>query len=601
MGALFFERESIMSTTLRLASIAALALAIPMLTPAEAEACGGTFCDNGPQTMPVDQTGENILFKIGEDYVEAHIQIQIDPNTSASKFAWVIPVTALPEFSVGSQLFFNNMLNASVPTYGIQNQADFCGDDGADGAQNGGDGLSTGGEGDPAGDSGDAGDGDEESGPDIVFKGSVGAFEIAVLDGGTVEGVMEWLGANGYQQDPKSQPILQYYLENEEHDFMFVALKLGVQSGVEDVHPIVIRYAGNEPCVPIRLTAIAAADDMEIRTFFLGDERVVPTNYRHVLINSLRLDWFNLAANYKEVISMAVDAQEADGNAFVTEYAGVSNTISMAGVIDDGWDAAPFAALIDSPIGAIELLEQQNLMLCDVEWDNACTTFHPLLQGILDQYIPVPTGVQPVDFYNCLSCFAPQIDLDVWTAEAFSLAIDQRIIQPGRHARDLVMENPYLTRMYTTISPSEMNMDPIFRANGSLPEVPNVRIANQTTHCDGSVSIDLPDGRSVYFPVNEPLVWPEFQDEMPWDEDIDQDGMAQDAPLIKLVDNTEKINELLEDYNNGRINGGDDSGLDNVDLPGGNCVCTVNDEVPVRDGLLGLGLLGVFGLLRRRR
>jgi hypothetical protein len=85
-----------MSTTLRLASIAALALAIPMLTPAEAEACGGTFCDNGPQTMPVDQTGENILFKIGEDYVEAHIQIQIDPNTEASQFAWVIPVTAVP-------------------------------------------------------------------------------------------------------------------------------------------------------------------------------------------------------------------------------------------------------------------------------------------------------------------------------------------------------------------------------------------------------------------------------------------------------------------------------------------------------------------------
>jgi MYXO-CTERM domain-containing protein len=589
-----------MSTTFRLASIAALALALPMLTPAEAEACGGTFCDNGPQTMPVDQTGENILFKIGEDYVEAHIQIQIDPNTEASKFAWVIPVTSLPEFSVGSQLFFNNMLNGSVPTYGVQTQTDFCGDEGDDGALGGGDSGGTNGEGDPNGDAGD-GDGDD-GGPDVVFKGSVGAFEIAVLDGGTIEGVMQWLGDNGYQQDPASEPILKYYLENQEHDFMFVALKLGVETGVEDVHPIVIKYSGTEPCVPIRLTAIAAADDMDIRTFFLGDARVVPVNYRHVLINSLRLDWLNLAANYKEVISMAVDAQEADGNAFVTEYAGVSNVISMAGVIDDSWDAAPYAALIDSPIGATELLEAQNLMLCDVEWDNACTTFHPLLQGILDQYIPVPQGVQPVEFYNCLSCYAAMINLEAWDAVAFSSAIDERIIKPGLHARELVMENPYLTRMYTTISPSEMNLDPIFRSNATLPEVPNVRIAAQTTHCDGSVSVDLPDGRQVFFPVGEPLVWPEFQDEMPWDEDIDQDGMAQDAPLIKLVDNTEKINELLEDFNAGRIEGGNnDAGPDNVDLPGSGCACTATDDQPVRSGLLGLGLLGVFGLLRRRR
>jgi MYXO-CTERM domain-containing protein len=586
-----------MSNTFRLASIAALALAIPMLTPAEAEACGGTFCDGGPATMPVDQTGENILFKIGEDYVEAHIQIQIDSETEASQFAWVIPVTAIPEFSVGSQIFFDNMLAASVPTYGLGQQTDFCGDGGDGALSSGGTAGGDGGEGDPG--DGDNG-GQDESAPEVVFSGSVGAFEISVLDGGTIEGVMQWLGDNGYQQDPAAEPILAYYLEN---DFLFVALKLGVQVGVDDVHPIVIKYSGTEPCVPLRLTAIAAADDMDVRTFFLGDARVVPVNYRHVLINSLRLDWFNLAANYKEIISLAVDAPEADGNAFVTEYAGTSEFISMAGVIDDAWDMAPFAALIDSPIGAYELLQQQNLMYCDLDWDNTCTTYHPLLQGILDEYIPVPAGVEPVEFYDCLSCFAAQIDLSAWDAVAFAAAIDERIIKPGQHARDLVMENPYLTRMYTTISATEMNEDPIFRSNATLPEVPNVRISQQTTHCDGSVSVDLPDGRQVFFPVGEPLVWPEFQDEMPYDEDIDQDGMAQDAPLINLVDNTDKINDLLDEFNNGRLAGGPDGGggLDTGDGTGSGCGCTTNDEQPVRGGLLGLAVLGVFGLLRRRR
>lgn len=68
-----FKTLSLLATTL------AASLAVT-LTPQEAEACGGTFCDAGPTAMPVDQTGENILFVMGEGYTEAHIQIQYDPD-----------------------------------------------------------------------------------------------------------------------------------------------------------------------------------------------------------------------------------------------------------------------------------------------------------------------------------------------------------------------------------------------------------------------------------------------------------------------------------------------------------------------------------------
>ena len=74
------------------------------LWPNHAEACGGTFCDSGPNSMPVDQTGENVLFHIGDNYVDAHIQIQYDPNTDAAKFAWVIPVPK----RLFSNRFFSN-------------------------------------------------------------------------------------------------------------------------------------------------------------------------------------------------------------------------------------------------------------------------------------------------------------------------------------------------------------------------------------------------------------------------------------------------------------------------------------------------------------
>jgi hypothetical protein len=90
------------------------------MAPNRAEACGGTFCDGGvPGPMPVDQTGENVIFVMGGDKAEVHIQISYDPNTNAEKFAWMIPLTAVPEFSVGSQPLFDQVLAATVPLYGV--------------------------------------------------------------------------------------------------------------------------------------------------------------------------------------------------------------------------------------------------------------------------------------------------------------------------------------------------------------------------------------------------------------------------------------------------------------------------------------------------
>jgi len=564
---------------------ALIALAIPLMIPTPARACGGTFCDAGPAVpMPVDQTGENILFHIGDNSVEAHIQIQIDPETPAEQFAWVIPVTALPTFSVGSQPLFAAMMAGTAPRYFQSFTADVCGpvdgfDFGDEGGDDGGSGL-TGGEG------GDDGGTDV---PEVVFQDTVGAFEIAVLDGGTVEGVMTWLGDNGYQQDPNAEPILAHYLDNE---FLFVALKLAVEAGVDEVHPIVIRYEGVEPCVPIRLTQIAAVEDMDIGVFFLGDARVVPTNYRHVLVNPLKIDWFSNAANYKEVVTLAVDSPEADGNAFVTEYAGTSDVIDLSQVYDPSWSSAFYAGLVDSPVGAIERLQADGLFFCDLDFNFVCLSLHPLLGPLLAEYIPVPAGVSFNEFYDCLSCYAEDIDLVAWDAAAFAAKLEQRIFAPGLNASLLVAANPYLTRMYTTISPSEMNTDPMFRSNSTLPEVPAVHIANQRILCDGSRLVTLPDGREVFFPAGDPLVWPDFQDEMPFAEEVDQETAAQDAPLVNLVNNTEEINRLLDEHNKVR-------GYDKHSVPG--CGACSTTDTPLGGVGFGLASLALFGFVRRRR
>src|SRR5262245_17602331 len=109
-----------LSSNVRLVlAVSALALA-GVSSPRIAEACGGTFCDSGPQPMPVDQTGENIGFVMLPGMVEAHIQIQY--KGEAAKFSWILPVQALPEVEVGSQGLFDKLLQGTVSTYNVTTQ-----------------------------------------------------------------------------------------------------------------------------------------------------------------------------------------------------------------------------------------------------------------------------------------------------------------------------------------------------------------------------------------------------------------------------------------------------------------------------------------------
>ncbi|MCX4246767.1 DUF2330 domain-containing protein [Paraliomyxa miuraensis] len=563
-----------MSFVLRTTLAASLGLGLALVAaPQPAQACGGTFCDTGPQSMPVDQSGENILFILDGNEVEVHIQIQYEGDPE--KFAWVIPLTAVPVFSVGSEALFQSLLNGTVPTYGFTTVRDQCPVPSAQGVPNAGGGFDDG-----AGLTGAAGtDGGDEGGggPSIVLRETVGAYEIVVLEGGTAVEVIEWLDANGYQQDPEAEPILEEYLQ-EGH--LFGAIKLTGGAGVDQIHPITLRYRSTEPCVPLRLTRIAAVEDMEIRTFFLGNERMVPSNYRHVLVNPVKIDWSQLADNYKEIITLAVDAEHADGRAFVTEYAGPSDVVSPAGLHGATWSPETFSAL--TPAQLPNALEIQDLAYCD-EW-SGCQLLHPLIGGLLGEFLTLPAGVTIETFLEDPSLY-PEA---TWDGAGFASAFAERIVEPGQHAEQLLQRWPYVTRMYTTISPHEMTADPIFHARDDLDDVPNVRQATQRILCSNDRVFILPDGREVFLPMG--ASWPEFPNEMPYEEEVSEMPIAG-APMV-LANRTAEIDELLTAYNAS-------VGWDTQGCTG----CTVEDE----DGhggrwALGLGVLVLgAGLARRRR
>ena len=579
-----------MHTIARLSLLTALGgtLAAVALAPTPAKACGGTFCDAGPQPMPVDQSGENILFVRDGAMMEAHIQIQYEGDPE--QFGWIIPLTAEPtEIAPGSEPLFQNMLAASVPTYGIQSQTDVCqapSDDNGFGTA-------------AAGDDGGDGGGDPEGGVDVLSIEKVGAFEVTVLAAEQADDVAVWLTDNGYENDDAALPILQQYLD-EGH--VFAAVKLSVGAGIDEIHPIMIRFESDEPCVPLRLTRIAAVDNMEIRTFFLGNGRTVPRNYRHVEVNPLKIDWPNQAQNYKEVVTLAVDETSADGRAFVTEYAGPSEIISRSGVATASWISAEFDGLEASAV--IEELRDQGLWACGddpITFEYNCGAVHPLVQPLLDEFLPIPDGVSAMEFYENLGTFQDQIDAEAWGEGAgFAAGLQQRVIEPGRHAEDLLNRFPYLTRMYTTISPGEMTEDPMFHENASLGEVAQLRSATRRTLCNSDQIWTLPDGREVYLPFGAP--WPDFDVEAPMDAPMPsaefiEEVAASGAPM-RLVDNEEVINTQLRAYNDGMgWDGAPVAEGDNVASDDGGCGCQTGSTGT--GWMFGLGFI-LLGVGRRR-
>jgi hypothetical protein len=176
----------------------------------------------------------------------------------------------------------------------------------------------------------------------------------------------------------------------------------------------------------------------------------------------------------------------------------------------------------------------------------------------------------------------------MWDGAAVAMLMQERIFTPGQHAKDLVDQHPYLTRMYTTISPAEMTEDPLFWENPNLEEVPNIRLGTNRILCNSDSVFTLPSGREVYLPQGS--AWPQFPNEPPWSEIIEETPNVGAA--VQLVNNTAEIDASLALWNqmNGWPGGGggsasggqddsgsgSDSGSGGQDGEGAGCSCNVD-------------------------
>jgi hypothetical protein len=136
------------------------------------------------------------------------------------------------------------------------------------------------------------------------------------------------------------------------------------------------------------------------------------------------------------------------------------------------------------------------------------------LLEILRKHIPEPAalkmrGIAELTFYNQLASFwaSDQKLFAPFDGKLLAADVNARLVQPLVRAQDLFNRFEKLTRLSTFISPDEMNVDPLFMTNTTLPEVPARRVSNavvmcgnqQYTRCEAPIRLELPNGQKLFF------------------------------------------------------------------------------------------------------
>jgi len=565
--------KSMSGSTLRqLLPVGALAL-VALLTPKSAHACGGFFCS---ATNPVNQAAERIIFaKNADATVTAIIEIQYQgPSTS---FSWLLPISGVPmgkDIGVASNIAFQRLQQATNPQYNLTVRVEGTCDQRPDTNNRG---LVTG----SAGNFAPPPDAAEGSGVTVEASGIVGAFEFAVISldpklKSPADAAVNWLGANGYDVPPGAPGLFGPYLEDG-LNLLALRLKKGADSGA--IRPIALTYPADKPMIPIKLTAVAANDDMGVMTWLLGDSRAVPQNYYALELNEARINWFSASATYNQVVTEAAD--DAGGQGFVTEQAGP--TSALANVVWSTGEEQQWQRLQALPAGDTQSYNQAVQLYAQFDgfWE------------VVTDHVALPPGVTLDQLKQC-----PYCTQNLVADAGFVAALETDVVAPVKLVQDLIAAHAQITRLYTTMSAAEMTVDPLFTFNADLKVVNNVHTAERVIECSAGYyqdeapwRIELPQGGVIRGGPSDLGNWPA--------------GFASQPPNFAITRQGESgTGEVLED-NSGKIKSAIASYSDSVKAPprrtttsalGG---CSMSGKPG--SGGWALGLLGLALLCGRRR
>jgi len=449
------------------------------LVSSSASACGGLFCN--PAT-PVEQQAERILFaQDPEDASLMQMHVRLNYQGPPTDFSWLLPVPPNTRFEISRESMFNTLDNRFGPIFTVNRvtegdcfdernaTADFAeAPSAAGGAESGG----------------------EDPSVQVTAREEVGPYDMVKLVANDVGILLEWLEDNGFQQPEGSEEVLEPYL----NDYEFLAIKLRSEADSDSVTPVMLTFSGDMPTIPMRPTSVAATPDMGVIVHLLGEHRAMPSNYAHVEINDALIDWQGRGSNYGAVVSHAVDEAD-DGHAFVTDFAGAHG-------LGEGY-------LIEVSEQLLSRLEMSTTMahlaefVQELAWNGLLNNkdfsvfFRQALidVGVSAEDVSALLNVQLIcEFGECFPN-APDPDAEARLEEWAELPFEpQQLLEEinafheaNDHIYSTFNEHSYLTRLYTTLNASEMDVDPSFIYNQDLDSrvVPQTRTATLYQTCSG--------------------------------------------------------------------------------------------------------------------
>jgi MYXO-CTERM domain-containing protein len=482
----------------------------------KADACG-CFAPPDP-SVPIVQAGERILFAMNNGQVTAHVQISY--QGSASDFGWLLPLPSVPTLELGVDELFNQLVSSTQPKYKLNrvyegncsfNPARFGGGGGLAAAPSNGAG---------------GGDSSQTGSSPLVIQDSIGPYDYAVLKADSKDAMLQWLNTNHYFIPTGTDSAVDPYIHPGAY---FLALKLKSGNSTGDLQPVVIKYQSDLPMIPLVLTSVGAKPDMGIQVWMLGQGRAIPRNYYHTVINDAVLDWNNGSQNYEDVIIRATKEAPAR-HTFVTEYAGA--VTPMKGLLNAPGRFGSNAELAAQPdaVSFVQYLYSHNFGTLNQPQGGGGPVqsfgyqLSSQLISILQKYVPVPPalvqkGITAQFFYQDISYYLGQYqqmnpaDFTGWTLNyqptMMAQEIDARVVQPTLAAGALFDNYPYLTRLYTTLSPENMDKDPVFSFNVGLPDWNNEHDGTLTYHCgvignsnqtNTSATLQTAEGWTINYP-----------------------------------------------------------------------------------------------------
>ena len=553
-------------------SVALTLGAVAGLSPSNAQACGGLFCNSA---QPVTQAGERIVFV--RDGATMHMVVQLTYQGPPIDFGWLLPVPPDVQTLVAGQGLFTWLDRNLTPVFTLQTEVDpicaMLAERAREAARNNFDGGSTPDDEFSGGGEGGSDGYDDEPSVQVLAREKVGPYDQAVLRADNVEVLRTWLTDNGYQFPAGSEALLQSYIETGS---AFLALKLVADADETDVVPLHLSFTSDTPAIPLRPTAVAATPDMGILVHFLAGRRAVPVNYPHVQINETAINWTG-TENYADVVSQAID--EAGGQGFVTDAAVLLDPYIRTVPSDEAVAALRAATVLSE--------------LPEAEFDLS----DPAISRVVARHITVPEGNDPAVFLACQPCRRswPVIPMD---GSALADDLEVAVYGSRRVFNRLSPANRYVTRLFTTMSAAEMTVDPIFDFNLDLPQVPVLRSATRHVSCDSQGNVDfsngvieVSDGRTVAFGEDAP----EFIQR--------QDGLTvrgEDTTAAAVVERMFAAGqpEVIDDRRPA-LNAAKQPEIPRRKADGG-CGCEVTSDAPPAYGALA-GVFALLGVLRRRR